>query len=85
MHAKWEAFLQHISICHALTTSGNPYLPHVHDLRGEIEQCINKLEIPEDQTPPLLGSQGQPLNCTRKLRDIKRKQELEKWTCLKVM
>ena len=80
MRATWEAHLQHVSICHALLKDGNPYVVQVRDVMKEIKNEIAALSIPEEKIPPTHNQYGLLLNPTKKLREVLRTAEFQRWT-----
>ena len=45
MRASWEAFVQSYSICLRLICTDCPYLPHIRNLRGEMEGILCHLNV----------------------------------------
>lgn len=45
VRARWEAYLQHINICHVLEKVNDPNINKFKSFEDEKRECLNKLEI----------------------------------------
>jgi hypothetical protein len=75
--ASWEAFIQNINACNILISSNNNFVNSSRNLEEEMKFCLKKLKIEEDQIQNMNSRVK-----SRKMRDILREREFDKWSLL---
>lgn len=73
MRAQWEAYIQHINICQRLSSVDDPYVEESRNLDGEISDCLEKLNIENEEL------HEERINLGQKCREILRKRCFEDW------